>query len=125
MNSKCDHDLGDIDVILSHDTPSNDGEQMCQMILISHHERQSYCPDKLVSPASLPAADIRKSNNLIFPSGNLVKKQEMCLSETQCTLLQCLEITRDKIVTKPGYHCEKNLIKGDNSNRTFEMNKQN
>ena len=48
LNSKCDLDLGDIDVILSHDTPSNDGEQMCQMILKSHNERHSYGPDKLI-----------------------------------------------------------------------------
>ena len=33
-----DLDLGDIDVILSHDTPSNNGEQMCKMILKSHNE---------------------------------------------------------------------------------------
>ena len=30
-----DLDLGDIEVILSRDTLSKDGEQMCQMILIS------------------------------------------------------------------------------------------
>jgi hypothetical protein len=34
LNSKCDLDLGDIDVILSHNTPSNDGE-MFQLILKS------------------------------------------------------------------------------------------
>ena len=34
--SKCDLDLGDIDVILSHDTPSNDSEQMNQVILKSN-----------------------------------------------------------------------------------------
>jgi hypothetical protein len=38
LNSKCDLDLGDIDVILSRDTPSNDGEQMCQMIFKCHNE---------------------------------------------------------------------------------------
>ena len=48
LNSKCDLDLGDIDVIISRDTPSNDGEQMCQMILKSHYEWHSYCPDKLI-----------------------------------------------------------------------------
>ena len=35
LTSKCDLDLGDIDVILSRDTLSNDGELMCQMILKS------------------------------------------------------------------------------------------
>ncbi len=40
-----DLDLGDIDVILSRDTPANDGEQMCQMILKSHNEQHSYGPD--------------------------------------------------------------------------------
>jgi hypothetical protein len=48
LNSKCDLELGVIDVILSRDTPSNDGEQMCQMILKSHYEWHSYCPDKLI-----------------------------------------------------------------------------
>ena len=48
LNSNCDHDLGDIDVILSRDTPSNVGEQMCQMILKSDNARQSYGPDKLI-----------------------------------------------------------------------------
>ena len=56
LNSKCDLDLGDIDVIISRDTPSNDGEQMCQMILKSDNERHSYGPDKLVLPASQPAS---------------------------------------------------------------------
>jgi len=46
--SKCDLDLGDIDVILSRNTPSNDGEKMCQMILKSHNERHSYGPGKLI-----------------------------------------------------------------------------
>ena len=32
LNSKCDLDLGDIDVILLHDTLSDDGEQMYQVI---------------------------------------------------------------------------------------------
>jgi hypothetical protein len=75
LNSKCDLDLGDIDVIISRDTPSNDGEQMCQMILKSHNETLSYGPDKLVPPASPPTsppADIRQSNNQFFPSENLV-----------------------------------------------------
>ena len=31
-NSKCDLDLGDIDVLLSHDTSSHDSEQMYQVI---------------------------------------------------------------------------------------------
>jgi len=48
LNSKCDLDLEDINIMLSHDTPSNDGEQMCQMILKSHIERHRYCPDKLI-----------------------------------------------------------------------------
>ena len=48
FTSKCDLDLGDIDVILSRDTPSNDGEQMCQMILKSLDEPHSYGPDKLI-----------------------------------------------------------------------------
>ncbi len=48
LNSKCDLDLADFDVILLHDTPSNDGEQMCQMILKSHNERHSYGPNKLI-----------------------------------------------------------------------------
>jgi hypothetical protein len=48
LNSKCDLDLGDIDVILSRDTPSNDGEHMCQMISKSLDERHSYGPDKLI-----------------------------------------------------------------------------
>ena len=77
LNSKCDLDLGDIDVIISRDTPSNDGEQMCQMILKSDNERHSYGPDKLVPPARQPAsqpARIRQSNNQFFPSENLVKK---------------------------------------------------
>ncbi|KAH3829817.1 hypothetical protein DPMN_103046 [Dreissena polymorpha] len=56
LNSKCDLDLGDIDVIISRDTPSNDGEQMCQMILKSDNERHSYGPDKLVPPARQPAS---------------------------------------------------------------------
>ena len=76
LNSKCDLDLGDIDVIISRDTPSNDGEQMCQMILKSDNERHSYGPDKLVPPARQPAsqpARIRQSNNQFFPSENLVK----------------------------------------------------
>ena len=51
LNSKCDLDLRDIYVILSRDTPSNDGEEMCQMILKSDTERHSYGPDKLVPPA--------------------------------------------------------------------------
>jgi len=46
LNSKCDLDIGDIDIFLSRDTPSNDGEQMCQMILKCHNERHSYGPDK-------------------------------------------------------------------------------
>ena len=33
FTSKCDLDLEDIDVILSRDTLSNDGEHMCQMII--------------------------------------------------------------------------------------------
>ena len=74
LNSKCDLDLGDIDVIISRDTPSNDGEQMCQMILKSDNERHSYGPDKLVPPARQPARRIRQSNNQFFPSENLVKK---------------------------------------------------
>ena len=45
---KNDLDLGDIDVILSHDTLSNDGEQMCEMLLKSHNKRHSYGPDKLI-----------------------------------------------------------------------------
>jgi len=49
-----DLDLGDIDVIILCYTPSNDGEQMCQMILKSHNEQQSYGPDKLVQPARQP-----------------------------------------------------------------------
>ena len=48
FNSKCDLDLGDIDVILSRDTPSNDGEQMCSMFLKSHNEWHSYGPEKLI-----------------------------------------------------------------------------
>ena len=44
----CDLDLWDIDVILSRDTPSNDGEQMCQLILKPHNEQHSYGPDKLI-----------------------------------------------------------------------------
>ena len=75
LNSKCDLDLGDIDVIISRDTPSNDGEQMCQMILKSDNERHSYGPDKLVPPARQPAR-IRQSNNQFFPSENLVKKHK-------------------------------------------------
>ena len=43
-----DLDLGDIDVIFSHDTPSNNGEQMCKMILKSHNEWHSNGPDKLI-----------------------------------------------------------------------------
>ena len=65
LNSKCDLDLGDIDVILLSATPSNDNEQICQMILKSHNERQSYSPDKLVPPSSQPA-EIRQSNNQFF-----------------------------------------------------------
>ncbi len=42
----CDLDLWDIDVILSRDTPSNDGEQMYQMILKSNNKWHSYGPDK-------------------------------------------------------------------------------
>ena len=38
LNFKCYLDLEDIDVILSHNTPSNDGEQMCQMILKSMND---------------------------------------------------------------------------------------
>ena len=74
--TQCGLDLGDIDVIISRDTPSNDGEQMCQMILKSDNERHSYGPDKLVQPARQPAsqpARIRQSNNQFFPSENLVK----------------------------------------------------
>ena len=52
LTSKCD--LGDIDVILSCDTPSNDGEQMCQMILKSLDEPHSYGPDKLIFGHFLP-----------------------------------------------------------------------
>ena len=48
LNSKCDLDLGDIDVIISRNTPSNDGEQMCQMILKSDNEQHSYGLDKLI-----------------------------------------------------------------------------
>ena len=48
LTSKCDLDLGDIDVILSRDTLSNDGEHMCQMISKSLDERHSYGPDKLI-----------------------------------------------------------------------------
>jgi hypothetical protein len=48
LNSKCDLDLGEIDVILWRETPSNDCEQMCQMILKSHNERHNYGPDKLI-----------------------------------------------------------------------------
>ena len=48
LTSKCDLDLGDIDVILSRNTLSNDGEQMCQMILKSLDEPHSYGPDKLI-----------------------------------------------------------------------------
>ena len=44
----CDLDLWDIDVILSRDTLSNDGEHMCQMILKSLDERHSYGLDKLI-----------------------------------------------------------------------------
>ena len=51
LNSKCDLNLGDIDVIISRDIPSNDGEQMCQMIIKSDNEWHSYGPDKLVPPA--------------------------------------------------------------------------
>jgi len=32
LNSKCNLDLGDIDIIFSHDTPSNDCEHMCRVI---------------------------------------------------------------------------------------------
>jgi len=73
-NSNCDLDLGDINVILSRDTPSYDGEHMFQMVLKSDNERQSYGPDKLVPPTSLPARRHRKSNNQLFPSENLVNK---------------------------------------------------
>jgi len=55
LNSKYDLDLGYIDGILLSDTPSNDGEQMCQMILNSHQEPQRYGPDKLVPSARQPA----------------------------------------------------------------------
>ena len=54
MTSKCDLDLGDIDVILSRNTLSNGGEEMCQMILKSHNERHSYGPDKLIYGHFLP-----------------------------------------------------------------------
>jgi len=48
LTSKCDLDLEDIDVILSRDTPSNDNEQMCQLISKPHNEQHSYGPDKLI-----------------------------------------------------------------------------
>jgi hypothetical protein len=86
LNSKCDLDLGDIHVIISRDTPSNDGEQMCQMILKSDNERHSYGPDKLVPPARQPAsqpARIRQSNNQFFPSENLVKNSIKNLLQKQ------------------------------------------
>ena len=35
-NSKCDLDLGDIDILDSNDTPSYDGEQMYKVILKSN-----------------------------------------------------------------------------------------
>jgi len=56
LNSKCDLDLGDIDVIISRDTPSNDDEQMCQRILKSDNKQHSYSPDKLIPPARQPAS---------------------------------------------------------------------
>jgi len=46
LSSKCDLDLGDIDVILLRGTPSNDDEQMCHIILKSHKEGHSYGPNK-------------------------------------------------------------------------------
>ena len=58
LTSTCDLDLEDIDIILSHDTPSNDGEQMCQMILKSHIERHRYCPDKLIYGHFLPLTSV-------------------------------------------------------------------
>ncbi len=48
LNSKCDLDLGDINVIRSRDTPSNDCEQMCYMILKSHNEQHGNGPDNLI-----------------------------------------------------------------------------
>jgi len=72
LNSKYDLDLGYIDGILLSDTPSNDGEQMCQMILNSHQEPQRYGPDKLVPSARQPA--FAKLNNPFFSLENLVKK---------------------------------------------------
>ena len=48
LNSQCELDVADIDVILLRDTPSNNGEQMCQMILKSHKEWHSYGPEKLI-----------------------------------------------------------------------------
>jgi len=45
---KCNLEFGDFDVILSYDTPSSDGEQMCLMILKSYNEWHSYGPDKLI-----------------------------------------------------------------------------
>ena len=44
---KCDLDLGDIDVLLSHETPSHDGEQIYQVIIKSNDKWHSYGPDKL------------------------------------------------------------------------------
>ncbi|KAH3858550.1 hypothetical protein DPMN_101176 [Dreissena polymorpha] len=87
LNSKYGLDIGDIDVILSRDTPSNDGEQMCLMILKSHNERHSYGPDKLVPPArqpTSPPADICQSNNWFFPSEKPCKKSFIvCISQYQ------------------------------------------
>jgi len=54
LNSQCELDVADIDVILSRDTPSNNDEQMCPMILKSHNEQHSYGPDKLIYGHFLP-----------------------------------------------------------------------
>ena len=47
LTSKYDLDLGDIDVLLSHDTPSHEGEQIYQVILKYNDKWHSYGPDKL------------------------------------------------------------------------------
>ena len=45
---KCNLEFGDFDVILSYDTPSSDGEQMCLMILKSYNEWHIYGSDMLI-----------------------------------------------------------------------------
>ena len=94
-----------MDVIISHDTPSNDGEQMCQMILKSDNERHSYGPDKLVPPARQPASPPAFAN--LITSFFLRKTWLKILTSLVKTICTCQIININylplKLVTSLGF----------------------